>query len=195
MLVHGWACDANYWNEQFDALKAHYTVVAVNLAGHGALRAAIAPTGRSPTTPRDVAAVVARRCPTRSWCWSGTPWAPTVALAAAPLIGTRVIGIIAVDALRSVGRPPLAPPRDRAARGAVSRRLHRRDAQARDRLAVREGRRPTLVQKVAYDMSLEPPGIAVAEPAARCWRSTSPRCCRRSTCRCTPSTPISCRPT
>ena len=35
ILVHGWACDANYWNEQLEALKAHYTVVAVNLAGHG----------------------------------------------------------------------------------------------------------------------------------------------------------------
>ena len=35
LLVHGWACDANYWNEQLEALKAHYTVVAINLAGHG----------------------------------------------------------------------------------------------------------------------------------------------------------------
>ena len=35
ILVHGWACDANYWNEQLEALKAHYTVVTVNLAGHG----------------------------------------------------------------------------------------------------------------------------------------------------------------
>src|SRR4029077_723794 len=35
ILVHGWACDANYWNEQLAALTAHYTVVPVNLAGHG----------------------------------------------------------------------------------------------------------------------------------------------------------------
>ena len=35
ILVHGWACDANYWNEQLEALTAHYTVVTVNLAGHG----------------------------------------------------------------------------------------------------------------------------------------------------------------
>src|SRR5579863_7786789 len=35
ILVHGWACDANYWNEQLEALRAHYTVVPVNLAGHG----------------------------------------------------------------------------------------------------------------------------------------------------------------
>ena len=35
ILIHGWACDANYWNMQFDALKPNYTVVAMNLAGHG----------------------------------------------------------------------------------------------------------------------------------------------------------------
>src|SRR2546427_5818881 len=36
LLVHGWANDANYWHAQLDALKARYTVVALNLAGHGA---------------------------------------------------------------------------------------------------------------------------------------------------------------
>src|ERR1700722_1928921 len=36
VLVHGWANNANYWNAQLDALKARYTVVTLNLAGHGA---------------------------------------------------------------------------------------------------------------------------------------------------------------
>src|SRR6185312_14254492 len=37
VLVHGWACNENYWNAQTPALKAaHYTVVLVDLAGHGA---------------------------------------------------------------------------------------------------------------------------------------------------------------
>src|SRR5256886_11839058 len=36
VLVHGWASDANYWNAQLPALKSRYTVVALNLAGHGA---------------------------------------------------------------------------------------------------------------------------------------------------------------
>ncbi len=36
LLVHGWACDANYWHAQLAALTPHYTVVAINLAGHGA---------------------------------------------------------------------------------------------------------------------------------------------------------------
>ena len=36
LLVHGWACDENYWHAQLEALKPHYTVVTLNLAGHGA---------------------------------------------------------------------------------------------------------------------------------------------------------------
>src|SRR5204862_27813 len=85
-----------------------------------------------------------------------------VSLAATPLIGTRVIGVIAVEALRSVGLPPLSPSEieQRIApfradfvgetRKLVAGSLFTRDAN------------PLLVQKVAYDMSLEPPAIAVA---------------------------------
>src|SRR5215469_2757259 len=36
VLVHGWSCNENYWNAQIDALKAQYTVVLIDLAGHGA---------------------------------------------------------------------------------------------------------------------------------------------------------------
>ena len=36
VLVHGWACDSSYWREQLAALSARYTVVTMDLAGHGA---------------------------------------------------------------------------------------------------------------------------------------------------------------
>src|SRR5262249_29244711 len=39
VLIHGWACDSNYWDAQIEALKSRYTVVAVNLAGHGGSQA------------------------------------------------------------------------------------------------------------------------------------------------------------
>ena len=35
VLIHGWATDANYWNAQIAPLQAKYTVVTVDLAGHG----------------------------------------------------------------------------------------------------------------------------------------------------------------
>jgi sigma-B regulation protein RsbQ len=159
ILVHGWASDANYWQEQFEALKAHYTVVAVNLAGHGG-----SGSNRSDWSIQNYAgdvAAVAKEVPNQHLVLVGHAMGATVALAAAALIGTRVSGIIAVDALRSVGEPP-PPPQEVARRVApfradfvgetrrlVTESLFRRDANR------------ALVQKVAYDMSLEPPAIAV----------------------------------
>jgi pimeloyl-ACP methyl ester carboxylesterase len=159
ILIHGWACDANYWHEQFDTLKSRYTVVAVNLAGHGG-------SGRNRTDwsianyAADVAAV-AQQLPNQHLVLVGHSMGATVALAATPLIGSRVIGIIAVDALRSVGQPPLAPRE-------VEQRVapFRADFVGETRKLVSESLFPrdanrALVQKVAYDMSLEPPAVAV----------------------------------
>src|SRR5215475_13363394 len=106
LLVHGWACDENYWHAQLDALKAHYTVVTLNLAGHGA-------SGGNRTDwsmgnyAQDVAAV-AREIPNPQLVLVGHSMGADVALAATPLIGQRVIGVVAVEALRSVGEPPLS---------------------------------------------------------------------------------------
>jgi pimeloyl-ACP methyl ester carboxylesterase len=159
VLVHGWASDANYWQEQFAALQAHYTVVAVNLAGHGG-----SGSNRSDWSIQNYAgdvAAVAREIPNQHLVLVGHALGATVALAAVPLIGPRVSGVIAVDALRSVGEPPM-PPQDVARRVApfradfvgetrklVTESLFRHDANR------------VLVQKVAYDISLEPPAVAV----------------------------------
>jgi pimeloyl-ACP methyl ester carboxylesterase len=159
VLVHGWACDESYWSAQIEALKPHYTVVALNLAGHGA-------SGRNRSDwsianyAQDVAAV-ARQVPTAQLVLVGHSMGADVALAATPLIGSRVIGIVAVEALRSVGDPPL-PARDierrvapfssdfvGATRNLVSSSLFEKGAD------------PALVQKVAYNMSLRPPAVAV----------------------------------
>jgi pimeloyl-ACP methyl ester carboxylesterase len=160
ILVHGWACDANYWNEQLAALTAHYTVVPVNLAGHGG-------SGSNRTDwsianyAGDVAAV-AKQLPGTHLVLVGHAMGASVALAATPLIGPRVIGIVAVDALRSLGEPPLPAPE-------IARRVapFRADFVGATRRLVTESlfapnANRTLVQKVAYDMSLEPPAIAVA---------------------------------
>ncbi|HEY0768336.1 MAG TPA: alpha/beta hydrolase [Steroidobacteraceae bacterium] len=159
VLVHGWASNANYWNAQLDALKGRYTVVVLNLAGHGA-----SGNNRSDWSianyAQDVAAV-ARQIPNARLVLVGHSMGAVVSLAATPLIGTRVSGVIAVEALRSVGLPPLTPPEieQRIApfstdfvgetRKLVSGSLFTRDAN------------PVLVHKVAYDMSLASPAIAI----------------------------------
>ncbi len=164
VLVHGWASDANYWSAQLEALRAHYTVVALNLAGHGA-----SGNNRSDWSianyAQDVAAV-ARPIPNSRLVLVGHSMGAAVSLAATPLIGTRVIGVIAVEALRSVGLPALTPSEIeqriapfRADFVAETRKLVTGSLFARDA-------NPVLVQKVAYDMSLEPPAIAISSMRA-----------------------------
>ena len=159
ILVHGWAADADYWHLQIEPLAAHYTVAAVNLAGHGASGA-----NRTDWTidnyAQDVAAV-ARELPNTQLVLVGHALGGTVALAATPLIGPRVIGIVEVEALRSVGLPPL-PAR------AIEQRVapFRADFIGETRRLVSGSLFPkdadhVLVEKVAYDMSLEPPAVAV----------------------------------
>ncbi len=160
ILIHGWACDSNYWSAQIDALKARYTVVALNLAGHGASESnrkdwSMANYGQ------DVAAV-ARRIDNRQIVLVGHSMGADVALEAARIIGDRVIGIIAVDSLKSIGQPPFTAKEVDAkvepfqksfietTREHVSKNMFQKDAD------------PSFVQKVAYDMSLEPPDIAIA---------------------------------
>jgi pimeloyl-ACP methyl ester carboxylesterase len=160
VLIHGWACDSAYWNAQIDALKSRYTVVAVNLAGHGGSEAnrtdwSIGNYGE------DVATVV-RQLRNKQVILVGHSMGGDVALEASRRIGDRVIGIIAVDSLKSVGLPPmrsqeierqLTPSRQNfieATRNYVTGTLFEKGAD------------PTLVQKVAYDMSLEPPAVGVA---------------------------------
>jgi pimeloyl-ACP methyl ester carboxylesterase len=164
VLVHGWASDANYWSAQLGALKAHHTVVALNLAGHGA-----SGNNRSDWSianyAQDVAAV-ARQIPNSRLVLVGHSMGAAVSLAAAPLIGTRVIGVIAVEALRSVGLPALTPSE-------IEQRIapFRADFVAETRKLVTgslftRDANPVLVQKVAYDMSLEPPAIAISSMRA-----------------------------
>jgi pimeloyl-ACP methyl ester carboxylesterase len=108
----------------------------------------------------DVATAV-RQIPNHQVILVGHSMGGTVALEAARRIGDRVIGIIVVDALKSIGLPPMAK-REMELRVAP----FRADFIGQTRKFVTEslfahGADPLLVQKVAYDMSLEPPEVAV----------------------------------
>ena len=159
VLIHGWACDGNYWKEQIAPLKAKYTTVTVDLAGHGA-------SGANRTDwsmgnfGEDVAAVV-RQIHNKKIVLVGHSMGAPVALEAARRIGDRVVGIIAVDSFKTIGQPPmpdaqieklLKPFRDNFIG-------HTREFVTSGFFA--DGADPKFIQKVAYDMSLEPPQVAV----------------------------------
>jgi pimeloyl-ACP methyl ester carboxylesterase len=160
VLIHGWACDSNYWSAQIEALKAKYTVVAVNLAGHGGSEGnrtdwSIGNYGE------DVATVV-RQLPNHQVVLVGHSMGGDVALEASRRIGDRVIGIVAVDSLQSVGLPPMRPQEiERQLAPFRANFIEATRSYVTDKL-FEKGADPTLVQKVAYDMSLEPASVGVA---------------------------------
>ena len=106
-------------------------------------------------------AIIARKLPNQQIILVGHSMGGTVALEAARRIGDRVIGIIAVDALKSVGLPP-APQAEIDKRVAPFRTdfIGSVRKYATEEL-FEKGADPVFVQKVAYDMSLEPPEVGV----------------------------------
>jgi pimeloyl-ACP methyl ester carboxylesterase len=159
ILIHGWSCDANYWHAQLDDLKAHYTVVTLDLAGHGA-------SGRNRADwsmanyGEDVAAV-ARHIPNTRIVLVGHSMGGPVALEAAPRIGDRVIGIVGVDTFKGIGLPP--PSRTAVDHEVAPFRadfvgeMHRFVPQF---LFTRKAD-AALARKVADDMSRESPEVAL----------------------------------
>ncbi|MGE0581918.1 MAG: alpha/beta fold hydrolase [Steroidobacteraceae bacterium] len=161
VLVHGWSCDANYWRAQIDDLKSTYTVVAVNLAGHGASsrnrdRWTIEAFGA------DVATVLAA-LPEGKVVLVGHSMGGPVALEAARLMPDRVIGVVGVDAFHDIGDTGSKAYRDfadsliarlradyiGATREFVTKQLFAKDAD------------PALARRVADDMALAPPEVAI----------------------------------
>jgi pimeloyl-ACP methyl ester carboxylesterase len=95
VLVHGWMCDQTYWLNQVDDLAADYTVVTVDLPGHG-----LSGTAREAWTVTgfggDVAKVVDHLGLDRVILIGHSMGGP-VALEAARLLPGRTVGVIGVD--------------------------------------------------------------------------------------------------
>jgi pimeloyl-ACP methyl ester carboxylesterase len=159
VLIHGWSCDANYWREQVPELKKKYTVVTVDLAGHGGTDG-----NRTDWTiarfGQDVATAVAA-VPNQQLILVGHSMGGPVAIEAARLLKNRTLGIIGVDTFNTVG----APPPSKAQVDAILKPFEA-DFIGHTRKLVSEhlfppGGNRELANKVAYDMSLSPPRVAV----------------------------------
>ena len=160
VLVHGWSCDSNYWAAQLKPLAAKYTIVTVDLAGHGASGVnrkdwSMAAFGS------DVAAAVQAMPDAGKVILVGHSMGGPVAIEAARQLGARVLGVIGVDTFRSVGLPPppLAERKQRlaefekdfigSARAFVTSSMFRKDAD------------PAFVRRVAAGMSQARPEVAI----------------------------------
>ena len=159
IFIHCWACDSSYWDQQLDTLKTRYTLVTLDLAGHGE-----SGTTRGdwsiPAFGADVAAVAGQILNDQIVLVGHSMGGP-VALEATRRLRDRVIGIIGVDSFTNIGLQPLSPRE-------LELRLepYRRDfaKTTRDNVTQRfftPRSDPNLVRRIADDMASEPPGIGV----------------------------------
>lgn len=160
VFIHGWSCDSNYWREQVAPFSRKYTLVMVDLAGHGGTDS-----NRSDWTIArfggDVAAALST-VPNKQIVLVGHSMGGPVAIEAARALGGRVIGIIGVDTFKSIG----APAPGKAQVDALIKPFEA-DFIGQTRTLVTEhlfvkGAHPQLAQKIAYDMSLSPPRVGLA---------------------------------
>jgi len=159
IFIHGWSCDSNYWREQIPAFRQKYTVVTVDLAGHGGTDGnrsewSIAKFGQ------DVATAAAAM-PNQQIVLVGHSMGGPVSIEAARLLENRVIGIIGVDTFNTVG----APAPTKAQVDAIVKPFEADFIGHTRKLVVEHlfvpGRNTELANKVAYDMSLSPPRVGI----------------------------------
>jgi pimeloyl-ACP methyl ester carboxylesterase len=102
VFVHCWCCDRTYWKHQAPQFSKDYTVVTIDLAGHG--ESAL---GRDDWTIKafaeDVAAVV-RELDLERTILIGHSMGGPVVLEAAVLLADRMLGVIGIDTYQDFGR-------------------------------------------------------------------------------------------
>jgi pimeloyl-ACP methyl ester carboxylesterase len=159
VLVHGWSCDSNYWAAQLEELKKKYTVLTVDLAGHGGSERNRADwsIGRFGD---DVAAAV-KLIDNPKVVIVGHSMGGPVAIEAAKRLPGRVLGVIGVDTFKSIGLPP--PPADQMA---ARMKLLEADFIGATRELVAQNfftkkADPQFINKIALDMSSAPPTVAI----------------------------------
>ena len=101
VFIHGWSCDARYWQNQVPAFADDYQVVSLDLAGHGHSSA-----DRLSCTMAsfadDVRAVIDKEHIERA-ILVGHSMGGAVIAEAARLMPEKVIGIVGIDTLQNVG--------------------------------------------------------------------------------------------
>lgn len=159
IFIHGWCSDSTYWDAQLDFFSKRYTVVTLDLAGHGNSGTTRAE-WTMPAFGDDVVAV-ARRIPNQRLVLVGHSMGGPVALEAARRLKGRIVGIVGVDTFGNIGLPQLTA-KELEARLEPMRRdfpASTRDYVTRQLFTPRSD--PVLVRRVAEDMASEPPGIAI----------------------------------
>ncbi len=161
VLIHGWSCDARYWDAQLADLVARHPVLTVDLAGHGRSEGR-----RDDLSMRafgtDVARAVQDAVPTGSLILIGHSMGGPVAIETALQLGSRVRGIIGVDTFKNIGAPPPDPQQTEA-----RLQFFANDFAAATQIFVsqtffRDDADPALKARIAADMAAGDPAVGIA---------------------------------
>jgi pimeloyl-ACP methyl ester carboxylesterase len=157
VLVHGWSIDRTYRNAQLEALYRNFTIVTVDLAGHGESECgreawSIAAFGS------DVASVVTFNG-LEDVVLVGHSMGGDVILEAARRLSTRVAGLIWVDAYRAL--PETSSSEDVQRRMGPFRANFVEETQRFVRSMFGVDADPSLVDRIARDMSAAPVDVAL----------------------------------
>jgi pimeloyl-ACP methyl ester carboxylesterase len=157
VFVHGWCCHRGHWDRQMGHFAPHYTVVSLDLAGHGT-------SGRNrtqwtmPAFGQDVVAVV-EQLGLKQVVLIGHSMGSTVIVEAARRLPTTVISLVGVETWKNVEQ--LRTPEQVAALVAPFRIDFVAAACAFVRPMFVPTSEPTLVEHVVTAMSAAPPPIAI----------------------------------
>ena len=163
VFVHGWCCDRRYWDRQVEHFAPHYTVVCLDLAGHGV-------SGRDrtqwtvPAFGQDIVAVV-EQLGLGQVVLIGHSMGGRWIVEAARRLPTAVIGLVSVDTWANVEQTPT--PEQVTARLAPFRAYFVEAMRTFVRGTFVPTSEPTVVEHVMASMSAAPPhiGIGAAEEA------------------------------
>jgi len=161
MLIHGWSCDSTYWSAQLDALREHFEVITIDLAGHGQ-SPAMRTNFSMASFGRDVADVVAQLPADQSLVLVGHSMGGPVAVEAAVLLGERVRGVIGVDTFASIGLPKPSQAENAARLAAFERDFSGTTRAFVSQSFFRPDADPVLRERIANDMASADPKVALA---------------------------------
>lgn len=157
VLIHGWACDATYWDAQVAAFAPRQQVVTLDLAGHGRSGA-----GRTewtvPAFAADIQAVL-DGLDLRGVILVGHSTAGPVIVEAARRVPDRVAGLVAVAALQDVEFR--FEPAELEEFLAPFQQDFRTSTLAFARGLVGDGGDPGLAAAIAADMASAPAGLSI----------------------------------
>ena len=158
VFVHGWSCDARYWQAQLPYFSKSHRVVVLDLAGHGH-SGSTRSTYSMKAFGEDVQAVTEATGSHRVILIGHSMGGPVIAQAAR-LMPDRVIGLIGVDTLENI-EYPLTPE---GAEKMVTPLENNFQGQVRSFVGemMLPGTDPRLREWVLADMAAAPPAVAIS---------------------------------